>query len=647
MASSKTTTKINDYAKRVKCKFNDNKGAKKLLEKSESNGRVLGENCVGHKTSKKNVNVKNSRIGNKKSENSVCGESTLIGKKKSKNNVNVKNLRIGSKKSEKSVCIKSTRIRNKKSKKGVNAKTSRIGSKKSKKSVCGESTRIGNKKSKKCENKNEIKWSVGGESVTQPAFTFPNKPNYPGNMRAVDYFELFFDDTIIEMIMHACTEYCLSKNLPDINLSKVELRAFFAILILSGYNRLPGKPMYWSLDKDLGNEAVAQTMRRDRFDDIMQALYFLSNTDLDQSDKYAKLRPVISHLQKKFMQNFSPTDEAISHDEAMVEYFGHHSCKQAIRDKPIRFGYKIFCQNTPSGYLIAFNPYQGKTFEADEEMEGKFGKSSSSLLHILDSYPLSKSEYPYHFYCDNYFTSIPMLSELKDRGYNCTGTMRADRVGKDCPLMDVKDFKKQQRGYSEIVTAQHKTNKIILNRWKDNSAVTVASTCYAANPETCVKRWCKTDRKHIEVPIPHAIHQYNKNMGGTDRTDQNINNYRISIRGKKWWWSLFTWMLDASVQNAWSLARQKRPKLTQLRFRRNLVKAYFNAHKNPPMNVGRKRIVTDVLRLDRTGHFPRRTLNNKQRRCAGSKCKSTIRQECSKCNVGLCIDCFQTYHTIP
>lgn len=71
-------------------------------------------------------------------------------------------------------------------------------------------------------------------------------------------------------------------------------------------------------------------MRRDRFDDIMQSLYFISNESLDDSDRFSKLRPVISHLQKKFMQNFTPTDEAISHDEAMVEYFGNHGCKQAI-----------------------------------------------------------------------------------------------------------------------------------------------------------------------------------------------------------------------------------------------------------------------------------------------------------------------------
>jgi len=39
-------------------------------------------------------------------------------------------------------------------------------------------------------------------------------------------------------------------------------------------------------------------------------------------------------------------------------------------------------------------------------------------------------------------------------------------------------------------------------------------------------------------------------MGGTDRMDENIAMYRIGIRGKKWWWPLFTWLLDAAIHNA-------------------------------------------------------------------------------------------------
>jgi hypothetical protein len=42
-------------------------------------------------------------------------------------------------------------------------------------------------------------------------------------------------------------------------------------------------------------------------------------------------------------------------------------------------------------------------------------------------------------------------------------------------------------------------------------------------------------KKRIEVPIPSCVMNDSKNMAGTDRMDQNINAYRISIQGKKWW----------------------------------------------------------------------------------------------------------------
>lgn len=200
-----------------------------------------------------------------------------------------------------------------------------------------------------------------------------------------------------------------------------------------------------------------------------------------------------------------------------------------------------------------------------------------------------------------------------------------------------------------MVTAIYENEPILLVRWKDNAVVTVASTCYAADPVGNRFRWSKAKKKDVLVDIPYSVQNYNDNMGGTDRMDQNINAYRVSIRGKKWWWCLFTWMLDVAVQNAWLLARKKNPKLTQLNFRRDLVMAYLLMHKNPPKSAGRKPETApglNTLRFDKMDHWVQKTGNNKQRRCAGDNCTSTVQTDCSKCNVGLCINCFQPYHAI-
>ena len=51
----------------------------------------------------------------------------------------------------------------------------------------------------------------------------------------------------------------------------------------------------------------------------------------------------------------------------MVPYFGCHSCKQFIRGKPIRFGYKkwMLVSNTGLPYRVAV--YQGREDSADIE----------------------------------------------------------------------------------------------------------------------------------------------------------------------------------------------------------------------------------------------------------------------------------------
>ena len=40
-------------------------------------------------------------------------------------------------------------------------------------------------------------------------------------------------------------------------------------------------------------------------------------------------------------------------------------------------------------------------------------------------------------------------------------------------------------------------------------------------------------------------------MGGVDLFDNAVYNYRIKIRGKKWYWPLITNGLDAAMVNPW------------------------------------------------------------------------------------------------
>ena len=60
--------------------------------------------------------------------------------------------------------------------------------------------------------------------------------------------------------------------------------------------------------------------------------------------------------------------------------------------------------------------------------------------------------------------------------------------------------------------------------WKDTKCVTVGSNQHAGHADdTVLRNWKdKGERKKKDVPIPIPIYNYNKFMGGVDRSDQMI-----------------------------------------------------------------------------------------------------------------------------
>ena len=229
-------------------------------------------------------------------------------------------------------------------------------------------------------------------------------------------------------------------------------------------------------------------MRRNCFDYITRILHFKDNLQIDFDDKYSKLRPLISNLQKKFMLHFVP-GQHISHDEAMVKYFGKHSSKQAFRNKSIRFDYKLWCQNNPFDYLVSFDPYQGKTFEGNVEEEEKFGKCSATILHLLRNYSSDKIDLPMFSIVTTCFRLFLLAHELLQRDYKSVGTIGQNRMGKICPLKDVKTVSKKNCGAYDSARANFKGKEIFVTRWKDNAVFTLASSLYGVELLGIKKRW--------------------------------------------------------------------------------------------------------------------------------------------------------------
>ncbi|KAH1006086.1 hypothetical protein HUJ04_006964 [Dendroctonus ponderosae] len=170
-------------------------------------------------------------------------------------------------------------------------------------------------------------------------------------------------------------------------------------------------------------------MRRERFVQIMKVLHCADNSRLDPADKMAKLRPLINEIKKNILDNYIPNKE-VNYDESMIEYFGRHECKQYIRNIP--------------------------NFHADHQE--RFGQATAPLLQLVKSYPDNIKSLPFHFYLDNLFTSMNLLYFLRSNGYQGTGTVRENRLPKNCSIQSVKSMKKQNRGTFEYAATTDKKN---------------------------------------------------------------------------------------------------------------------------------------------------------------------------------------------
>ena len=195
-------------------------------------------------------------------------------------------------------------------------------------------------------------------------------------------FGMFFDDEVLDGIVEQSTVYAKrDKGNHSFETNVDEVRTLIAILLISGYNTVPRRTMYWEQSSDVHNKAIAAAMSRNKFDELMRYLHVSDNLHLDSADRFAKIRPLFTLLNERCLL-FCPPEQYLSIDETMVPYFGRHTAKQFMRSKPVRFGYKLWTMATAGGYVIQFEPYAGAKNKSAEKEEFGLGGSVSLTCYL-------------------------------------------------------------------------------------------------------------------------------------------------------------------------------------------------------------------------------------------------------------------------
>ena len=75
-------------------------------------------------------------------------------------------------------------------------------------------------------------------------------------------------------------------------------------------------------------------------------------------------------------------------------------------------------------------------------------------------------------------------------------------------------------------------------------------------------------------------------MGGADRQTKISQSIAYFFGGKKWYWCIFTWLIDISIQSAWVIHKKCGGNMQQFEFKQHIVQVYLLRYGSPPKRAG-------------------------------------------------------------
>jgi hypothetical protein len=154
---------------------------------------------------------------------------------------------------------------------------------------------------------------------------------------------------------------------------------------------------------------------------------------------------------------------------------------------------------------------------------------------------------------DNWFTSIPLISDLKNKGFYVTGTVRTNRKGLHKPVTMLKSEEKDLKKTPGITRFASQGDLCYIS-WFDKRAVHMLSNAYVPEGDDTVEHWYKakageqgaTESGKVKraISIPPIIKKYRANMGGVDFFDQFRSYYKLELRCFKYWHPIFWFIFN-------------------------------------------------------------------------------------------------------
>ncbi|XP_056626755.1 piggyBac transposable element-derived protein 4-like [Triplophysa dalaica] len=484
------------------------------------------------------------------------------------------------------------------------------------------------------------------QPVFRPARTPGPQLLFTASYTALQLFQLFFSTSVLQTLIHNTNAYGAKLNQgrdkPWHNISGEDFKSYLALVVYMGLVKVFTLTDYWRRSTIYSLPFPAQIMSCRKFLTITSALHLSDPQDDEENeerkgtsayDRLGKIKPLYNNIRDACKTFFHP-HQNISIDERMVASKARSVLKQYMKNKPTKWGYKLFVlADSLCGYTCEFFVYEGKS------MQSRNGLSYDSVMALVDEKRLGAG---YKLYVDNFYTSPILFRDLLSKKIWACGTIRPNRIGFPKTIRN-----RLPRNASRGSIRWLREDELLFVEWKDTREVLMCSTFHKAYEGDTVKRRVKANDgqwSQVHVPIPGAVLDYNRFMGGVDLSDALIGYYKVLHKTRKWYRTFFYHFVDIAVVNAFILhqhlarARNEKP-LTQKAFRETLVLEL----------AGLKSRTAAPQTSDVGRHNPKHITDDTtsgRRKCRLCHQKTPVM--CATCEVPLCFlpkrDCFNDWH---
>ena len=287
-------------------------------------------------------------------------------------------------------------------------------------------------------NRPRFEWTDGNDLAPDPATRTPCS-RHSGPVRVLDtsmtsqeYFQLYYSDEVLNSLVDFANENAATKRTcePEKNkgewkpLTLDELKAYYGLLIMKDLMRLDRDAHYWYTGGKyfLLRSQFGGVMSRDHFFQNRRYLYFVDpRLPNNAGDKLHKIRYTLDKVRTSFMDKFVPYQN-VTVDEAMMPFKGRLGFKQFMKDKPVRFGIKLWVAADAQTAYYNMEVYTGKHGQQVNKLMGL-----SAWVMIGLTKPIHN--FGHIIFTDNFYTSPVLAKYLSSKGTYLCGTMRPNRIG--------------------------------------------------------------------------------------------------------------------------------------------------------------------------------------------------------------------------